>query len=215
MRKIIIGFLLTFGAFAWSQAQIGLDWTKMSLEQRKETIRQMPPESRKQLLMKMRQDLVTSNLKIDDQDKEEFSKMYEDYEKEQRRIKAEFNSDFDPESLSDEEAVNKLHKSFDVGQRLLDNRRKYAEKLQRIMPPQQVLKLYQNEGAMRDKMLNRRLDIMDRNDSLNSRGGNGFRKNSSNDISRPRAEMQRDNSGFRSMPSQRVPKSTTPRGGFR
>ena len=43
-------------------------------------------------------------------------------------IKSQFDSNFNPETLSEEEAKVKLQQSFDVGQKLLDNRKKYADK---------------------------------------------------------------------------------------
>lgn len=196
MKKLILGLILMF-SFEQAFAQSNIDWRTMSLDQRKSAIRQMSPESRKELLKKMRQNLVISNLKIEENNQEEFSKIYQDYEEEQRKIRGEFDSDFDPETLSDEEAVKKLHKSFEVGQRLLDSRKKYADRLQRVMPPQQVLKLYKNEGAMRDKMLNRRLEDIRREDSINSRNGNGFRNNHSQEFKNPPGEMRRTNPGFR------------------
>ncbi|PZU13736.1 MAG: hypothetical protein DI622_13905, partial [Chryseobacterium sp.] len=57
---------------------------------------------------------------------------------------------------TDEEAKAKLQQSFEVGQKLLDNRKKYAEKMQQVIPCQKVLKLFQSEGMMRDKMNERK-----------------------------------------------------------
>ena len=62
------------------------------------------------------------------------------------------------ENLSDEEAKVKLEQSFEVGQQLLNNRKVYAEKMQKIISPQKVLKLFQSEGMMRDKMNERRAE---------------------------------------------------------
>ena len=62
------------------------------------------------------------------------------------------------ENLSDEEATKRLNQSFDVGQQLLNNRRAYAEKFLKILSPQQVLTLFQTEGKMREKMLDKKND---------------------------------------------------------
>lgn len=96
--------------------------------------------------------MVTDNLDIDAEDKAEFTQLYDEYLENQKQIKSQFNPNFDPEALSDDEAKAKLQQSFEVGQRLLDNRKKYADKMQQIIPCQKVLKLFQTEGMMRDKM---------------------------------------------------------------
>ena len=59
-------------------------------------------------------------------------------------------------NLSDEEATRRLNQSFDVGQQLLNNRRTYADKFLKILTPQQVLKLFQTEGKMREKLLDKK-----------------------------------------------------------
>ncbi|MPT46221.1 MAG: hypothetical protein E2599_23380, partial [Klebsiella sp.] len=111
---------------------------------------------RKALLTKFRNNMVMENLNIDPSDKTEFTEIYNEYLDRQRQIKSQFNSNFDPEALSDEEAKAKLQQSFEVGQKLLDNRKKYAEKMQQVIPCQKVLKLFQSEGMMRDKMNERK-----------------------------------------------------------
>uniref|UniRef100_A0AAU6WQ54 DUF3135 domain-containing protein n=2 Tax=Chryseobacterium TaxID=59732 RepID=A0AAU6WQ54_9FLAO len=96
------------------------------------------------------------NLDIDPSDKAEFTDVYNEYLESQKEIKSQFNSNFNPETLSDEEAKAKLQQSFEVGQKLLDNRKKYADKMQQIIPCQKVLKLFQSEGMMRDKVNERK-----------------------------------------------------------
>ena len=128
----------------------------MDPKQRKEVINNLSPEERKALLTKFRNNMVMENLNIDPSDKTEFTEIYNEYLDSQRQIKSQFNSNFDPEALSDEEAKAKLQQSFEVGQKLLDNRKKYAEKMQQVIPCQKVLKLFQSEGMMRDKMNERK-----------------------------------------------------------
>ena len=100
--------------------------------------------------------MVLDNLDVDPKDKTEFTNLYNEYIENQKKIKNQFNSNFNPETLSDDEAKAKLQQSFDVGQKLLDNRKKYAEKMQTVIPCQKVLKLFQSEGMMRDKMNERK-----------------------------------------------------------
>ena len=57
------------------------------------------------------------------------------------------------ENLSDAEAKKMLNQSFDLGQQLLNNRKVYADKFLKILTPQQVLKLFNQEGRMREKFM--------------------------------------------------------------
>ncbi|WP_262150117.1 hypothetical protein [Chryseobacterium foetidum] len=154
MKKL---FLILFAFCSLGiYAQKEYDWKKMDPKQRKEIINKMSPEERKALLIKFRNNMVLEQLNIDADDKEEFTKLYNEYMDKQKQIKSQFDSDFNPETLSEEEAKTKLNQSFDVGQQMLDNRKEYAEKMQKVIPCQKVLKLFNSESMMRDKMNERK-----------------------------------------------------------
>jgi hypothetical protein len=155
MKKILFTLLVISG-FALNAQIKDYDWKKMNREQRKEVINNLSPEERKELLTQFRNNMVLDNLDVDPKDKAEFTNLYNEYIENQKKIKNQFNSNFNPETLSDDEAKAKLQQSFDVGQKLLDNRKKYAEKMQTVIPCQKVLKLFQSEGMMRDKMNERK-----------------------------------------------------------
>ncbi|GEN75580.1 hypothetical protein [Chryseobacterium hagamense] len=155
MKKILFTLFMIYG-FGLNAQQTDYDWKKMDPKQRKEVINNLSPTERKKLLTQFRNNMVMENLDIDPSDKEEFTDVYNEYLESQKEIKSQFNSNFNPETLSDEEAKAKLQQSFEVGQRLLDNRKKYADKMQQIIPCQKVLKLFQSEGMMRDKMNERK-----------------------------------------------------------
>lgn len=155
MKKILFILLIACG-FGLNAQRTDYDWKKMDPKQRKEVINNLSPEERKELLTKFRNNMVMDNLQIDPSDKTEFTQIYNEYLESQKEIKNQFNSNFNPETLSDEEAKAKLQQSFDVGQKLLDNRKKYADKMQQVIPCQKVLKLFQTEGMMRDKMNERK-----------------------------------------------------------
>lgn len=143
----------------WSfsaQAQIGYDWKNMDPKARKEAINSLSPAQRKDLLNKFRNDMVIENLRIEPKDQEEFSSLYSEYLENQRKIKSQFDGNFNPDTLTDAEAKDKLDQSFELGLKLLDNRKKYAEKMQRVISSKQVLKLFQTEGMMREKMNERK-----------------------------------------------------------
>lgn len=175
MKKLLLTLLIAVFSASFMSAQIrsNLDWKKMNPEKRKELINNMNPEERKELLKKFREDMLVEDLNVETEDQEEFRSVYNEYIDSQKRIKDQFDSNFDPEKLSDEEAKKKLEESFDVGQKLLDNRRAYARKMQTVVKPQQVLKMFQNEGMMREKMIDRRMDGLRENNS--GRAGGGFR----------------------------------------
>ncbi|MDR4891749.1 MULTISPECIES: hypothetical protein [Chryseobacterium] len=151
MKKILLTFLIIYG-FGLNAQRTDYDWKKMDPKQRKEVINNLSPEERKDLLKKFRNNMIMDNLNVDPDDKAEFTQLYNEYLDSQKQIKSQFNSNFDPETLTDEEAKAKLQQSFEVGQKLLDNRKKYADKMQQVIPCQKVLKLFQSEKMMKDKM---------------------------------------------------------------
>jgi len=155
MRKILFTLFMMY-AFGLNAQKTDYDWKKMNPKQRKEVINNLSPEERKVLLNDFRNNMVMDNLNLDPGDKKEFTDIYNEYLESQKQIKSQFNSNFNAETLSDEEAKAKLQQSFEVGQKMLDNRKKYADKMQQIIPCQKVLKLFQSEGMMRDKMNERK-----------------------------------------------------------
>ena len=155
MKKILFTLLIIYG-FGFNAQITDYDWKEMDPKQRKEVINSLSPEERKALLTQFRNNMVMDNLDIDPGDKEEFTDIYNEYLESQKQIKNQFNSNFNPEKLSDEEAKAKLQQSFEVGQKLLDNRKKYADKMQQVIPCQKVLKLFQTEGMMREKVNERK-----------------------------------------------------------
>ena len=118
------------------------DWKNMTREKRQAVINSLPPDERKALLTDLRNKMVLDMLDVAPKDKDEFTEVYNEYLDNQKKIMKQFNSDFDPEKLSEEEAKQKLQQSFELGQKLLDNKKKYAEKMQTVIPCQKVLKLF-------------------------------------------------------------------------
>lgn len=151
MKKILFTLFIISG-FGFNAQIKDYDWKKMSPEKRKEVINSMSPEERKALLTEFRNKMVVDMLEVSPQDKAEFTSIYNEYLDDQKKIKSQFDSNFDPEKLNEEEAKVKLQQSFDLGQKLLDNKKRYAEKMQTVIPCQKVLKLFNSEAMMRDKM---------------------------------------------------------------
>lgn len=165
MKKIVFTLFIMY-SFGLNAQSVEYDWKKMDAKQRKEVINNLSPEERKELLKKFRDNMILDKVDVDPKSKAEFTAVYKEYINSQKQIKSQFNSNFDPETLSDEEAKAKLQQSFDLGQKLLDNRKKYAEKMQQIVPCQKVLKLFQTEWLMRDKMNERKHHVHDNNNTI-------------------------------------------------
>ncbi len=160
MKKIIFSIIITtFSFVAVSAQQKGMQMRNASPEQRRELISKLSPEERKNMLNQFKENMLVEDLNIAEDKREDFKQLFNEYQDSQREIKCQFKNDFDAEKLSDEEAKQKLEQSFNVGQKLLDNRRLYAEKMQTVLKPQQVLRMFQNEGMMRDRMMNRKMEM--------------------------------------------------------
>lgn len=155
MKKIILLTLLSF--FGFSQAQnLAQGFNQMTPEKRKEIINKMSPEERSKLLKEFRANMMVDKLDIPENSEQEFRKLYSEYLDQQKEIKSRFIRTDDYNSISDEEAKQRINQSFEVGQQLLNNRKEYAGKFMKICKPQQVLKMYQTEGMIRDKMMDRK-----------------------------------------------------------
>lgn len=155
MKKLLF-ILFIILSFEFNAQIKNYDWKNMSREKRMEIINNLPADQRKTLLTDLRNKMVLDMLDVAQQDKAEFTEVYNEYLENQKKIIKQFDSNFDPEKLSEEEAKIKLQQSFDMGQKLVDNRKKYAEKMQTVIPCQKVLKLFLSESMMRDKMNERK-----------------------------------------------------------
>lgn len=134
------------------------EWRTMNMDEKRAAVSNMSVKERSVFLQKMKENITIDDLDIPADKQEEFKNLFTEYQSNQRLIKEKFHSDKNFDKLSDEEATSRLNQSFDVGQQLLNNRRAYADKFLKILTPQQVLKLFQNEGKMREKLLDKKND---------------------------------------------------------
>lgn len=165
MKNAILYIALLAGSFSVSAQQKSnlkhqlnpsqerYDWKNMSAEQRKMTINNMTSEERTELVNDFRENMMVSELEVPTEKQEQFRNLYSEYQDKQKSIKNKFQPTKDYNSLSDEEAKAKLNQSFDVGLQLLNSRKEYSERFMKIIPPQKVLKMYDTEGKMRNKMM--------------------------------------------------------------
>ncbi|WP_027376856.1 hypothetical protein [Kaistella palustris] len=158
MKKTVSILATLFFAFQTFAQDQKYDWKNMKPEQRKQTIQKMNPQQRMLLLQQFRENMVVSEIAVPKDDQEQFKTLYAEYQAKQNEIKKKFKTSESYENMSDEEATNQLNQSFEIGQQLLDNRKIYAEKFMKVIKPQQVLQMYQTEGKLRNKMLDRKQD---------------------------------------------------------
>ncbi len=156
MKKIIFIFALIFSTGVFAQDLES--WRKMTSEQRREAVSKMTPAQRSQLLRQYKQHMLVDELDVPQEKQDEFSRLYQEYEDSQKKIKQGFKARENYNQMTDAEARQELESSFKVGEELLKNRREYSEKFQRVVKPQQVLEMFQQEGAMRSRMMDRRVD---------------------------------------------------------
>lgn len=90
------------------------------------------------------------------EEREQFRRLYDEYDSNQKEIKRKFRPNRNFDDLSDAEARHQLDESFRVGKELLENRQRYSEEFQKVIKPQKVLKMFDQEGKMRREMLQRR-----------------------------------------------------------
>ncbi len=166
MKKILLILIISGlglqNTFAQEQKY---DWKTMKPDERKAIIQKMSPQERMSLLKQFRQNMVVSELDVPENNQEQFKSLYSEYQEKQNEIKSKFKPNEDYENMSDEEAKQQLNQSFEVGQQLLDNRRAYSQKFMKVIKPQQVLQMYQTEGRMRNKILDRKEDGPQRSQS--------------------------------------------------
>jgi len=134
------------------------EWRTMNTKEKKEVVSNMSTKERSVFLQKMKENIVIDNIDVSIDKQDEFKALFAEYQSNQKQIREKFLVDNNIENLSDEEATKRLNQSFEVGQQLLNNRRTYADKFLKILTPQQVLKLFQTEGKMREKVLDKKND---------------------------------------------------------
>lgn len=93
-------------------------------------------------------------LNINEEDKEEFTKLYLAYFKESNAIKASGRntSNKTNKELSDKEVRDRIMLSFDKSEEILTLKRAYYEKFEKVLSPRQILKMYKTEETIRTRI---------------------------------------------------------------
>lgn len=131
-------------------------WNQLDTQERHNMVKNMNPKERSQFMQNIKQDIFLDELNIPKSSQVAFTELFQQYNDSQKAIKEQFKGTVEISKLSDEEAKRKLDESFTVGKQLLDNRQEYANKFLQILSPQQVLKLFQTEGKVRDKIMDKK-----------------------------------------------------------
>ena len=158
MKKSLYTFLLFISVFMIkAQESPRPDFKNMSQQERREYIKSLSPEQRRKLMEDAAAIMAIRKLQIPEEKQETFKKLLSEYAQSQKAIKDKFKpAKATEQELSDAEAKKMLDQSFDLGLQLLNNRKLYTEKFLKILTPQQVLKLFNHEGQMREKLMERR-----------------------------------------------------------
>jgi hypothetical protein len=144
--------LSVFGVFFGQQAD-SQSFNKMTSEQRKETLAKLKtPDEKRAFMRQFQEDELVRKLNINEEKEKQFRPLFLSYMQSQREIKNQFNKKVDFESLTDQEAKTELDNSFVVGQKLLENRKKYAQDFLKILSPKQVLQLFHSEMKFRGQI---------------------------------------------------------------
>lgn len=155
MKKILfLAITLFFTQNIFAQQKY--NWKAMKPEERKQIIQNMSPAERMATLQEFRENMLITELELPANAQDDFKTLYSEYQNKQNEIKSKFKSSDNYEKMTDEEAKKQLDDSFEVGQQLLDNRKVYCQKFMKIIKPQQVLQMYQTEGKMRNKILDKK-----------------------------------------------------------
>lgn len=158
-KSALILFLLALSLFS---AQQNGEIKIVDKNEKVKAIKNMTPDQKMNLLQGFRQNLIIEDLQIPENKQQEFSALYDEYQKSQRNIKSNFQRAENFENLNDAEAQKELDASFEVGQKLLDNKKEYSKKFQKVIKPQQVLQMFESEGKMRTKVRERSQDVQSR-----------------------------------------------------
>ena len=113
-------------------------------------------EERMKDLHEARVDVLVKNLGLSGDQEQQFRAIYNDYEESQMNIMKEFKSKFDNRNATDGEAKERIYIGFDVSQRLLNNRKQFADKFLKVISPLQLEKMYEMEKRMGKRIMEKR-----------------------------------------------------------
>lgn len=142
MKRIIFGFLL-LACFITIQAQ----------QEEKDMLSPKAQNIEKFKLAK--EDMIVKELGLTEKQETEFRALYKEYDRDEVALMKSFRGGMGKpteNNLTDQQAKEKIYESFVIGQKLLDNKKMYAEKFLKIISPNQLLKMFQTERMIHHKL---------------------------------------------------------------
>ena len=103
-----------------------------------------------------RVDILIKNLGLTDSQQEAFRSVYKDYEVSQMFVMKEFREKFDRKDLSEEETKERIYTGFDVSQKLLNNKKTYADRFLKVLTPKQLEKMFEMEKRLGRKIMDKK-----------------------------------------------------------
>jgi Spy/CpxP family protein refolding chaperone len=136
------------------KAFILLMFSMICLEAQSQNAKRLPPLRERILQAKLVE--IRRSLNLDQATVQRFRPIYIEYEKEisgvgtnnQRRL---MSANYD--SLTTEEAERLVMVQLENAKRLIDIREKYYHKFKTVLTPQQIVRLYQTEAQIRQKVI--------------------------------------------------------------
>lgn len=103
-----------------------------------------------ELIQKIKTEKIITELQLSGQNRAKFTELYQEYHSEKQRIISKFKGKEITDQMSEEQALEKINESFEVAQKLLDNRKFYIQKFLKILTPKQVLQIHKIEKSWKD-----------------------------------------------------------------
>lgn len=107
---------------------------------------------------------ILEKLKISEAEKENTRKLFEQYFKEKRELLEQFKKDKNNiENLTDEQARERIKKSFEIAQKMLDMRKEYTDIFLQKFTPKEVIEIYLIEKNMLDAIRKKHQEMKNKN----------------------------------------------------
>ncbi|WP_176589977.1 hypothetical protein [Elizabethkingia argenteiflava] len=144
----IISFFVFIAGLSTSRAQIQNNFHSENKYPKK--------EDRMNNYFSARMAILKESLGLSEEQKAPFSQIYSDYEESQMFVIREYKEKFGRKDLSQEETRERIYRGFDVSQKLLNNKRTYADRFLKVLTPKQLEKMFEMEKRMGKKIMRKK-----------------------------------------------------------
>lgn len=118
------------------------------------SLKAQPPRGRdKNDFITFQIELLAKQMELDEALHDEFATLYKEYSQKERSTRGKQKGlNRKAESLSEEELETQILESFDTAQSSIEIRREYYKRFRSILSPKQILKMYNTEKRIRDRI---------------------------------------------------------------